>query len=141
VFALSQRLWLSAFWIFVILLLYLAFVRVTLCRVETLQHRPCRWRVRGFIRTCEFHIGLKRSLPTLVRSPTAGFVLPMLMWPRPDLAVTFDRVEPQPSPSATDSAAFAPRDRQLAGHTPEAWIGFFALLVAVAQLVVAIVKG
>jgi hypothetical protein len=139
--ALYAHLWRASAWIFVILVLYVGLVRVTTCRVETLQHRPCRWRVRGFFRTCDYHVGMKRVLPTLFRSPGAGPVLPMLMWPRPDLEVTFDHVDPQPSPSASGLAALAPRDRRLAGYSPEFWVGLVGVVVAFAALLRDLIAG
>jgi hypothetical protein len=140
-FALYQQLWRASLWIFVILVLYVGLVRVTTCRVETLQHRPCRWRVRGLLRSCDYHTGLKRGLPKLYQSPGAGLALPMLFWPRPDLAVPFDRVDPQPPPAATGAAALAPRDRRLAGYSPEFWIGSVAVLIAFASLVRDLIYG
>jgi hypothetical protein len=139
-FALYRHLWRASLWIFVILVLYVGLVRVTTCRVETLQHRPCRWRVRGFLRTCDYHIGLKRGLPTLMRAH-AGLALPLLIWPRHDLATTYVRQDPQPPASATGSAAVAPRYRGRAGFNAETWIGFLALVIAAASLLRDLIYG
>lgn len=31
--------------------------------VETVRHRPCRWKVRGYLRCCDYHLNLKRVRP------------------------------------------------------------------------------
>jgi hypothetical protein len=78
-----------------LLVFYLLVVRLTRCRVETMQHRPCRWRVRGLLGTCDFHVGYKRSLPVLVRGD--DFLgLPTFMWPR-DFAGAPNHADPQPT--------------------------------------------
>jgi len=140
IFALYQHLWRASFWIFLTLVLYVGLLRVTVCRVETRHHRPCRWRVRGFLRTCDYHVGLKRGLPTLLRPPSGGLALPMLMWSRWDLATSTDLPEPQPV-TAVGTAAYSPRDRRLSDGQLQNLIGGAALLVGIAQLVVAVVKG
>lgn len=137
--ALYRHLWQASFWIFVTLAVYVGLLRVTLCRVETLKHRPCRWRVRGFLRTCEFHIGLKRGLPTLL--PSGRLALPQFMWPRTDLAAAGAPYEPQPAPAAGWSGTVSRRDRRLTDARLQNWIGGAALLVGVGQLVVALVQG
>src|SRR3954469_24542411 len=79
----SQRSWFEALFTSGVLLFYLAVVRTTRCRVETRQHRPCRYRVRGLFGTCDYHVNDKRSFPVLVRGD--GFLgLPTFMWRRDD---------------------------------------------------------
>jgi hypothetical protein len=92
----SQGLWGAASIVAGILAFYLLVVRLTRCRVETTTHRPCRWRVRGLLGTCDYHIGYKRGLPILVRG--RGFLgLPTFMWPRDDFARSRWLADPQPN--------------------------------------------
>jgi hypothetical protein len=96
-----------------LLLCYLLVIRLTRCRVETLRHRPCRWRVRGLLGTCDFHVGYKRSLPVLVRGD--DFVgLPTFMWPRDFTGHSDDlrRPEPQPAQAAPGGTATAHRAKR-----------------------------
>lgn len=93
---------------------YLLMFRLTRCRVETLRHRPCLWRVRGLLGTCDYHTGYKRGLPVLARGNNfAG--LPTFMWPRDDFTHTTGaaaRPEPQPSQAAAGSAATSQRAKR-----------------------------
>ncbi|OLZ44539.1 hypothetical protein BS329_36300 [Amycolatopsis coloradensis] len=101
----AEQLWQPLLFAVGALLIYLALIRLTRCRVETNKHRPCRWLVRGVVGTCEFHVGYKRGIPVLVRG--RGFLgLPTFMWPRD----TFDRgalPEQQPSSTARGAAAMS----------------------------------
>jgi hypothetical protein len=93
---------------------YLLMVRLTRCRVETLRHQPCRWRVRGILGTCDYHTGYKRSLPVLARGNNFTG-LPTFMWPRDDFTptpTTAARPEPQPSPAAAGTAATSQRAKR-----------------------------
>lgn len=84
-----------------ILVLYLLFVRLTRCRVETRFERPCRWLVRGMMGTCTYHVGDKRGLPVLIAGERfAGF--PTLMWRREAGAQGMGRPEQQPEQTASD---------------------------------------
>ena len=76
----ANNRWGEASVVAAVLVFYLLAVRLTRCRVETLQHRPCLWRVRGFLGTCDYHVGYKRSFPILVPGGSLG--LPMFMWRR-----------------------------------------------------------
>ena len=90
---LYQHLWTAAGIVGALWVVYLALLRLTRCRVETTKHRPCGQRVRGWLGTCEYHVGYKRGLPRLVRGD--GFVgLPTFMWPRDDFSGAW---EPQPA--------------------------------------------
>jgi hypothetical protein len=86
---------------------YLLAVKVVRCRVETIKHLPCRWKVRGLIGTCDFHDGQKHGFPELISSGRL-LALPLLMWPRHDLN-PYSRPEPQPTtntgPGALSTAA------------------------------------
>jgi hypothetical protein len=114
-----------------VLLFYLLAVRLTVCRVETLRGRPCRWRVRGFWSCCDYHLGLKGTLPSLVRVP-GRWGLPRLMWRRSDLAGHVQLNVPQPH--GRGAAAIAPKAR---GSNP---LDRVMLWLAVASLVVAIMS-
>jgi hypothetical protein len=106
-----QNDWPGAALISGLLTCYLLMFRLTRCRVETLRHRPCRWRVRGLLGTCDYHVGCKRGLPVLARANNyAG--LPTFMWPRGDFTHTPARPEPQPSQAAAASAATSQRARR-----------------------------
>lgn len=107
---------------------YLLFVRLTRCGVETARHRPCRWRVRGLLATCEFHVGDKTTRPTLRWGERA--LLPTLMWPRPYLPPS-GRAEPQPRAGSSDTDGRA-RSPLLDRLTVALAVG--SLLVAVASL-------
>lgn len=107
----SQELWWQMLMTIGVLSFYLSVVRLTRCRVETQNHRPCLWRVRGLLGTCDYHVGYKRSLPVLVRGE--GFLgLPTFMWPRDDFARTVNRPERQPGPRARGPAATANKARR-----------------------------
>lgn len=102
----TLREWPQAALVGGLLVVYLLFLRLTRCRVETEAHRPCRWRVRGFLGTCNVHVGDKRSMPTLVRRQ--GFLaVPTLMWPRSALAGLPAREERQPTPGGAGREAIA----------------------------------
>jgi hypothetical protein len=136
------RHWLAATWVALLLVFYVGAVRITLCRVETLRHRPCRWRVRGFLRTCDFHVGLKRGLPILVSSDYR-LTLPMLMWPRSDLdaAGYTARAEPQPAAAARGRAALAANQRGGGADRAMLWLGIAGLLVALASFIRDLLAG
>lgn len=97
----------SALFVTALLAFYLLAIRLTRCRVETTQRAPCKWQVRGFVGTCDWHRGLKRGLPHLVQVPRSA--LPRFMWLRPDLATgPAQSIDPQPAAGATPVAATAP---------------------------------
>ena len=128
--------WLLAVLIAAVWLLYAAVWRMTTCRVETREGRPCRWPVRGFITSCEdYHAGLKRGLPTLVRPP--GDFIPRLMWPRNDLGHGGPRTAatPQPTPGLSrrelDPAPSGSRGTELLMM----WLAIGSLVVAVAAFI------
>jgi len=103
-----RGLWWESALVSGILVLYLLAVRLTRCRVQTSTGRPCLWRVRGLLGTCDYHVGYKRSLPILIRG--AGFAgLPMFMWPRDDFSNPTGYSEPQPSRGTTGTAERARR--------------------------------
>lgn len=103
--------WWEAGLLTAMLAFYLLAVRLTRCRVETIKHRPCRWRVRGLLGSCDYHVGYKKSLPTLVRGN--NFMgLPTFMWPRDDFAGKLARQEDQPAQGARGIAAAANRARR-----------------------------
>lgn len=63
-----------------LLLSHVLLLRETTCRVETKDHAPCRWRVRGLMTGCnQWHLGMKRGLPQLRRS-AQNWTLPELIW-------------------------------------------------------------
>jgi hypothetical protein len=126
----SARNWSGTAWLGAALVIYLAGVRRTRCRVETRRHRPCRWTVRGYLRSCDYHPGLKRGLPTLYRP--RGWWLPDLMWPRYDLARA--GYEPRPRAAACGADAVAPGNRAWSVRER------VTTLLAVASLVVAIMS-
>ncbi|GAA1685731.1 hypothetical protein [Fodinicola feengrottensis] len=130
-----QRAWWPATIFTGILAFYLLWVRLTRCRVETIRHRPCLWRVRGLLGTCDFHTGYKKSIPVLARG--SGFAgLPTLMWRR-DFFGTMP--EPQPSPGGAGTPQPA------GGRDNYDWImmavGVAGVLIAVAALVRDLIAG
>lgn len=127
-----KQLWEPMWYCIAVLGLYLATVRRTRCRVETQAHRPCLWRVRGLLGTCDFHIGYKRGLPTLVRG--RGFLgLPTLMWPRDDFVGVRARQERQPDAGARGTTATATKAATRSGYD-QAMMVFTVLGVAVAAV-------
>ncbi|MDT7644049.1 MAG: hypothetical protein QOC75_1049 [Pseudonocardiales bacterium] len=130
--------WTASAWAGGVLLFYLLAVRLTLCRVETLKHRPCRWRVRGFFSSCDYHPGLKGGPPSVVMVP--GWWVPRLMWPRHDLRGPFQPQELQPR--AAGSAAIAPSAR---GTSPQdtlmTWLAIASLAVAAMSFLRDLVAG
>lgn len=140
--ALCTRQWLLSTAVTAVLVLHLLAVRVTPCRVLTRQRRPCRWRVSGLFRCCDWHRGLKRGLPILV--PVRGHLLPLLGWPRPELKPDWrhtDR-EPRPSETAGPLAALAPNDRR-SHRLDKVMFGLVALcvLLVVGALARALLPG
>ena len=121
--------WGSAAVVAVLFAFYQLAVRPTRCRVETLQRKPCRWEVRGFLGACDWHRGLKRGLPHPV--PAGRGVLPELMWSRPDLGDAAPAPEPQPPPQAEGAEAAAPN----ALRPGLDWVGPVSVLIALAALV------
>ncbi|MFF0268821.1 hypothetical protein [Kribbella sp. NPDC004536] len=115
-----------------ILVVYVATLKLTRCRVETTKHLPCGWLVRGTIGTCDYHVGYKRGLPRLVRG--RGFTgLPTFMWPRDHFdGVVSTRAEPQPVPgrAVTARAARPGYERMTAALTIA---GFVVALVGVVR--------
>jgi hypothetical protein len=88
---------------------YMLTVRLTRCRVETARGQPCRWRVRGFLGTCDYHTGDKWSVPKLYH---ARGRLPVLMWQRQQPANTPRRSEPQPAPHDRGCSTVAKKARR-----------------------------
>jgi hypothetical protein len=121
------------------LFLYLLAVRLTRCRVETTQRRPCLWRVRGLLGTCDYHVGYKRSLPVLARGN--GFLgLPMFMWPRDDFDGTIAR-EPQPSGSGHGARAVAGRAKRPGYDWVMMWLTGAGAIVALASFLRDLIAG
>lgn len=139
VLLLIQQQWIMGGWVAAVLIFYLLVVRQTRCRVETKLHRPCLWRVRGLLGSCDYHIGLKRGLPQLVSAH--GFGLPMFMWPRYDSAPAVDEVEPQPSPNARGTARLTPRARGLSIDRIMMWLAVGSLAVALASFLRDVLAG
>ncbi|MEV0803490.1 hypothetical protein AB0I34_37765 [Kribbella sp. NPDC050281] len=108
--AIYSHSWRTALYLALMWLVYVVFLQLAMCRVETRKHQPCKWLVRGLIGTCKYHVGSKRGLPRLVRGPRyVG--LPRLMWPRDDFdGLVAVRAEPQPKPGrAVTAKASQPR--------------------------------
>jgi hypothetical protein len=95
--------WVGVGFVVLALLFYLLVVRESRCRVETLRHEPCRWRVRGVLGSCEWHDGFKRGLPRLV--PGGWGAPPRFMWPRHDLVEAASGQEVQSDPRARGDEA------------------------------------
>ncbi|WP_410657366.1 hypothetical protein [Amycolatopsis sp. lyj-112] len=135
----KERLWQPMLLAAGALLLYLALVRLTRCRVETLKHRPCLWLVRGIVGTCDFHVGYKRGLPVLVRG--RGFLgLPTFMWPRD----TFDRgalPERQPNSAARGAAAMSSKADRPGYDWAMMSIAGVSVFVAIAAFIRDLVAG
>jgi hypothetical protein len=128
--------WTSAGSVLLALAFYLLALRLTRCRVQTWQGTPCKWLVRGLVGTCDWHRGLKRGLPHLVRVPLS--VLPRFMWLRPDADVTttaLPTAEPQPAAGARDVDSIAP----VADQPGYAWA--MLALAAISTLVGALAFG
>jgi len=130
--------WKASAWVGAVLLFYVLVVRLTLCRVETLKHRPCRWRVRGFFSCCDYHLKLKGGPPSVVM--VQGYWLPQLMWPRHDLRGVYRPDEVQPR--TRGAAAIAPRAR---GTSPQdilmKWLAVASLAVAIMSFLHDLVAG
>ncbi|HEX3785159.1 MAG TPA: hypothetical protein VHX38_36340 [Pseudonocardiaceae bacterium] len=132
----SQGAWWQAGLVAGIVVLYLLVVRLTRCRVETTAHRPCLWRVRGLLGTCDYHVGYKRGLPILIRGQ--GFLgLPMFMWPRDDFVGVTAGPERQPMHGARGSAATAEKARR-AGYD---WVMMVIAVVGVVIALATFVQG
>lgn len=127
---LVARNWSGSTWLAIALIIYLVGVRRTRCRVETLKRRPCRWLVRGYLRCCDYHSGLKRGLPKLYFA--RRWLLPDLIWPRYDRAMAV--YEPQPTASAHGLGAVAPGNRVWSVQER------VTTVVAVASLLVAVMS-
>jgi hypothetical protein len=112
-------------------------VRLARCRVETMRGTPCRWRVRGLLGTCDYHVGEKWGLPTLV--PTGSMSLPQLMWSRRD-GVPGSRPEPQPVGTGPGSDV-ARRASARSSEGLVAVVTVLSLLVATASFVRDVVAG
>ena len=98
-----------------LLVAYLLFVRLARCGVETRKHRPCRWLVRGLCGTCDWHVGDKRGLPTLV--PGDGpMSLPKCMWPRSGLEHPLTRPCPRQESEPGSAGTVAPKARHLSPY-------------------------
>ena len=135
---LNARNWSGSAWLAIALIIYLAGVRRTCCRVETLKRRPCRWLVRGYLRCCDYHPGLKRGLPELFFA--RRWLLPELMWPRYDRAVA--AYEPQPTASARGLSAVAPGNRVWSlQERVTTMVAVASLLVAVMSFIRDLVAG
>lgn len=136
----ARGLWQSSLLVAGMLAFYLLAVKITLCRVETIKHLPCKWRVRGLFNTCEFHTGLKRGLPRTMpgRHP---YSLPMLIWRRSDLT-PYTQPERQPASNARGEAAMASGVAQSSGNEVfMKWIAIVGLVVAVASFLRDLVAG
>lgn len=132
----GQRLWYSAGVVGLVLLCYLAFLRPTRCRVETLKHRPCLWTVRGMFGTCDRHVGYKRGFPVLVRG--TGFAgLPMFMWPRDTFGGTVMAAEQQPRVAARGRA----KAEQAGGERTMMMLTAASVIIATVALVRDFVAG
>jgi hypothetical protein len=118
--------------------IYILAIRLVRCRVETLKHEPCRWRVRGLLGTCDYHVGDKRGIPQLFFP--GNLQLPIFMWPRFNLPVA-ERAEPQPAALATGNATVAGRARKPSLDTLTIFLGTASLLVAIASFVRDLIAG
>lgn len=132
--------WVAATWVAAVLLFYFFAVRVTLCRVETQKRRPCRWRVRGFLNTCNFHVGLKHGMPRFINSEHA-LTLPMLMWPRSEVELQ-GAPEPQPARSR-GFATLAPNAKRTAGSSERLmkWTTIAGAIIALASFARDVIAG
>ncbi|GAA3583092.1 hypothetical protein GCM10022222_79820 [Amycolatopsis ultiminotia] len=118
----------TALWVF-----YLMTVRLSRCRVETQKGLPCRWRVRGFLGTCNFHVGDKWTVPEICRPP--GRILPGLIWRRNHPQAGYS------APPDSGGAAVAERARGRGLEVLGAAIGAGSLVAAVASFVRDLVAG
>jgi hypothetical protein len=116
-------------------LLYMLTVRLARCRVETKMRQPCRWRVRGFFGTCEYHVGDKWTMPALCVPP--GRLLPSLIWRRHHSDASFYHAPPQ----AGGASAISDRAQQPVFQTLAVVIAGAGLLVAAASFVRDVVAG
>lgn len=130
--------WLPAAAVGVVLGFYLLAVRCTRCRVETTQHRPCRWPVRGLLGTCEYHAGLKRRVPLLVSAGAGALMFPLLMWPRPAAASVPAR---EPQPGAGDAPTLPAEGRSARADRAMAWLVLVSVLITTASLLRDLVAG
>jgi hypothetical protein len=136
----SRGLWQSSLIVAGMLIFYLLAVKITLCRVETTKHLPCRWRVRGLLNTCDYHTGLKIGLPGTMpgRHP---YSLPMLIWRRGNLT-PYTQAERQPALNARGEAAMASGVAQSSGNEVlMKWIAILGLVVAVAAFLRDLLAG
>jgi hypothetical protein len=132
--------WFLAALVGVTWLVYVAVWRTTTCRVETLEGRPCRWRVRGLTTSCDYHPGLKRGLPKPVRPP--GDLVPRLMWPRNDLEFSRPRARatPQPQPAVSRHRLEQPNGSRRMEQLMM-WLAIASLVVAIAAFIRDLVAG
>ena len=136
----TRELWRETAVVVGMLAFYLLVVRLTRCRVETTEHKPCRWRVRGLLGTCDYHVGYKRSLPVLVRG--AGFLgLPTFMWQRDDFVRTAGRAEPQPALAAHGMTAAATKAKRSGYDHVMMIIAVVGVVVAFLALVRDLIAG
>lgn len=136
----SQQMWGPMLLSLAALAFYLAVVRLARCRVETRSHRPCRWRVRGLLGTCDYHVGDKRGLPVLVRG-NWFLGLPTFMWRRNNFATTASRTEAQPGPEARGTAATATKARRPGYDWVMMTVAGFSALVALAAFIRDLIAG
>lgn len=121
--------------------IYVAWLRISVCRVETTQGRGCRWRVRGMLGCCSYHLGLKRGLPVLRRAP--GDVVPRFMWPRRDLELgqrPRELATPQPSPGISRREASIRREG-IGDDRKMLWLAVASLVVTFVALVRDFIAG
>jgi hypothetical protein len=120
---------------------YLLAVRVTPCRVATRHRRPCRWRVVGPLRCCDWHSGHKNGPPTLVR--VRGHLFPMIAWPRREERPDWRRTDPEPQPreSAGPLGVLAPNARAWSGWDKAMLLLMLVSVVSVIGVIVQALLG
>lgn len=134
---LYRQLWLSALWVAMILAFHLLAVRITLCRVETRQHRPCRWRVRGFLNTCDYHTDLKHGIPVFIYSGRS-LTMPALIWPRHEVEIAGS---PERQPSAMGGHALAPAPKSTSYDVLLKWLTIVGVCIAFASFIRDLIAG
>lgn len=134
-----QGSWSSAAIVLAILVFYLLALRLTRCRVQTTQRRPCRWLVRGLLGTCDYHVGYKNRLPIAIRGGRFG--LPALMWPRTEFALASARPDPQPAYSVSPMDAVAKRAKTSRYDTAMLVLALLGVLITFLAFVRDLIAG